>query len=695
MYKEHFHFAKHPFVNLPNPECFFPGEVAEETRQTLERHLLHGHGIGILIGKAGVGKTLMFHVLRKSLADRFEIVLLNGTALKNSEELFWQLAHAINLSCVHVETAEIRQLVLKSFTDATRSPTLLLIDEAQFIATDIYRDITALAELLHEREGHISTAVRILFAGTPTLEETLTSAALESFNQRITCRCYLEPLRASECRDFLQAAVIAARVSGKEVAESPEELFDAAACREMARLTDGIPRLLNQLADATLQVAAEHHFSQVNEASVRTAWNRIQAFREPEPLQETEEEDHEEFEWCDETVRMTTTSMLAVDFSFENCDAEEFASLDIDCTHDLQTEAPMNQEQETTNKPASETPLHPEYVYKANAPVVLQFPCYIDKNIAMMNWIAPGHRIESGVATPYREKISSHNGRAVPSEPDETTPRGTTVYGDDSRFISNGTSSLSMAFPSLQVPVATAEQENKNAARPIVHANFSTDNHKRPRSIGSTGNGTLEEVFEETETVPVMPIPLRSSSSLPEKLSKPIHELTGNKRNDESAVSEMHRAAERIEKVTERLERLGGEVGTTLQHVENGMVEMQQVIERQQLPTCRELFDEIAKLHEVVSEELAQVDAWHWSHSSNNEPVTTEREQQLRFDPAGRPSKGPLGLVGQVRKQASEEAVGPGLPGACRRASLVRSMVEMPESSPSLRKIVEFRPRGD
>ena len=48
--------------------------------------------------------------------------------------------------------------------------------------------------------------VRLVLAGGPALEERFASPKLDSFNQRLAARCYLQPLTEEETKWLLQSS---------------------------------------------------------------------------------------------------------------------------------------------------------------------------------------------------------------------------------------------------------------------------------------------------------------------------------------------------------------------------------------------------------------------------------------------------------------------------------------------------------
>ena len=87
--------------------------------------------------------------------------------------------------------------------------------------------------------------VRLVLAGSSSLEECFTDPELESFSQRLTARCYLGSFSSQETTQFIRAQLAASGVT-------PDDVFTLDACAAVFEATDGVPRLVNQLCDRAL-----------------------------------------------------------------------------------------------------------------------------------------------------------------------------------------------------------------------------------------------------------------------------------------------------------------------------------------------------------------------------------------------------------------------------------------------------------
>ena len=87
-----------------------------------------------------------------------------------------------------------------------------------------------------------------MLAGSAALEEHFGNSKLESFNQRIAGRCYLQAFKHEETLGYIRQAI--AQAGG-----NADRIFTADALDAIHRATDGVPRLVNQLCDHALLLA--------------------------------------------------------------------------------------------------------------------------------------------------------------------------------------------------------------------------------------------------------------------------------------------------------------------------------------------------------------------------------------------------------------------------------------------------------
>jgi hypothetical protein len=110
--------------------------------------------------------------------------------------------------------------------------------------------------------------VRLVLAGGCSLEERFASPKLDSFNQRIAARCYLQPLGRTETQQYIHARL--------DAVTQGSDLFSDETCDAVHRVTDGVPRLINQVCDHALVLAYADGRKQLEPAHIEEAWADLQ-----------------------------------------------------------------------------------------------------------------------------------------------------------------------------------------------------------------------------------------------------------------------------------------------------------------------------------------------------------------------------------------------------------------------------------
>jgi type II secretory pathway predicted ATPase ExeA len=275
MYESFFRLSQRPFVPAPLAAAYVATGTLEQARQNLVRCLDRGEGPGLVIGPTGIGKSLLCQLLAQHFRDRFHVALLAGAQLATRRALLQNILFELKLPYRGLDESELRLSLVDHLDPRSggRDGLLLLVDEGHTLPLRLLEEVRLLTNLVHGGQSR----VRLVLAGGMALEERLTSPKLESFHQRIAVRCYLQPLGREETIHYVQEQV--RRVGGK-----PDRLFSDDAMAAIYTASDGIPRLINQLCDHALMLAALGGQRQLDSSGIDEAWADLQQL--PVPLHE-------------------------------------------------------------------------------------------------------------------------------------------------------------------------------------------------------------------------------------------------------------------------------------------------------------------------------------------------------------------------------------------------------------------------
>ena len=258
----------------PRIDFYHPARDIDAALQALERSVRRGEGIGLVVGSAGTGKSLLLTKLGEHLRDDFEVAILSGARICTRRALWQSVLADIGEPYRGLDEGELRINIVERVKGlaSTGSGLVILVDEAHTLPTRLLEELRLLTTVPTPLP-----AVHVTLVGTADLEEMLGSSRMESVAQRIATRHYLEPLDHGETMEYLRTQ---AKVAGK----TWEALFEKGCDNAVYSACDGVPRLMNQLCDQSLVIAAENGRETASAADIAAAWKDIQRLPPPTAL---------------------------------------------------------------------------------------------------------------------------------------------------------------------------------------------------------------------------------------------------------------------------------------------------------------------------------------------------------------------------------------------------------------------------
>ncbi len=246
-----------PFGFSPDPRYYSFSRVHREVFASLRSMVREGRGIGVLLGQAGSGKTILLSYLAASLRPESEIAFFPGSADNRGE-----LVRTVMGSLGAEEIGRDLSRNLKNFHDwlwsknsAGRKVTLIC-DDAQDLSFEVLENLCLFADL----ETGSRRLLQIMLAGRQGLLEKLSSARLESVGRKINLYCRLGPMDEDEVRNYVLHRL---RVAG-----CTRQLFTTAAISSIALYSRGIPLNVNMICRHSLSLAAAINLQVVDDRVV-------------------------------------------------------------------------------------------------------------------------------------------------------------------------------------------------------------------------------------------------------------------------------------------------------------------------------------------------------------------------------------------------------------------------------------------
>lgn len=273
MYETFFGFDKRPFLTVPTLDRYFPATSIEQAYQTASRCIHRGEGPVAIIGGTGLGKTMCCLRIADSFRKSFEVVMLASSQICTRRALLQSLLYELRLPYREKSEGELRLTLmnrLQSFTESQSEALVLVVDEAQTLVPKLLDELRLLTNIV--RNG--VPRVRLVLCGTMKLEDVLSHPQMESLNQRLAARCYLTPLGMDETARYVQHKVELCGVNIRNA--MTHDAVDA-----LYRGSDGIPRLIDQLADQAFLQGAAERIKPISAALISQAWCVLQQLPNP------------------------------------------------------------------------------------------------------------------------------------------------------------------------------------------------------------------------------------------------------------------------------------------------------------------------------------------------------------------------------------------------------------------------------
>jgi len=245
MYESSFHLRKNSFQLSADPEFLYLTLQHKEVLAGLLYAILFRKGLVTLIGEAGTGKTtLLAEALRQIPLDRLRSSVILNPCLTPPEFMELSLLD-FGMKPIPESKAQrvwlFQEMLLKTYAEGKIAT--LVVDEAHKLSPEVLEEI----RLLGNFEFSDQKLLQIIMVGQPELAEVLNQSQLRQLKQRIAIRLTIQPLSDADVVKYLE-------YRWKQAGGSAVP-FDTKATGAIARLSGGLPRLINSICDNALITA--------------------------------------------------------------------------------------------------------------------------------------------------------------------------------------------------------------------------------------------------------------------------------------------------------------------------------------------------------------------------------------------------------------------------------------------------------
>jgi general secretion pathway protein A len=246
MYLQHFGLSDRPFRIVPSPRYFFVSETHDEGRARILYGIRENRGFVVVTGGVGLGKTtVLLSVINELEADMDIAVVVNP--VDSFSQLLRMICEELGVSVRSDDEAtllaHLNTVLLESY--AKGRGCVLMLDEAQNLSIEVLEKVRTLSNLQTEE----TSLLQIVLVGQPELTAKLNDHRIRQLRQRIGVWHEIRALAKEDTADYIWHRLA---LSG---APDPRAIVDRRSADAIHRYSQGIPRLINQIADTALVVA--------------------------------------------------------------------------------------------------------------------------------------------------------------------------------------------------------------------------------------------------------------------------------------------------------------------------------------------------------------------------------------------------------------------------------------------------------
>ncbi len=264
MYVKYFKLREEPFSTTPDPRFLYKSEIHQEALDRLMTGITNKLGINAIVAEPGLGKSTLIRTLLNGLTKRVRFAWVFNTTME-SKELIKFICRDFGLKLKSDEMSdifmELYTFLIKEYE--RKNIPLLIIDEAQNLKPPVLEEIRQLSNL----ETMQNKLLQIILSGQPQLDLHLDHPSLQQLKQRICLKAVLTRLDLNDTVQYVRHRL---QIAGAK----RNDIFSDSALKLVKKISDGIPRLINQVCDNALMLAARRNLDQVDAVLIAELFER-------------------------------------------------------------------------------------------------------------------------------------------------------------------------------------------------------------------------------------------------------------------------------------------------------------------------------------------------------------------------------------------------------------------------------------
>lgn len=256
-----FGFSRIPFGKaIPAQDLFSRSSHEEAVARVL--FCVRERLLGVVVGEVGVGKTVALRAAADQLdPTSHQVIYLSNPPALGTRGLYVTLVSALGAQprFFKAEVMAQAQELLEAEEAERHRRVVIVVDEAHLLSAAQLEEL----RLLTNSDMDSRSPFAGILLGQPTLVRQLRLGVFAALDQRIATRFHIPPMDLGDATAYLRHHLALAGRS--------DQLFADDAIVRLHRLSNGIPRALNNAATAALIAAAADGKELVDDACAKKA----------------------------------------------------------------------------------------------------------------------------------------------------------------------------------------------------------------------------------------------------------------------------------------------------------------------------------------------------------------------------------------------------------------------------------------
>jgi type II secretory pathway predicted ATPase ExeA/LysM repeat protein len=261
MYNSYFGFTEAPFENKLDQKFLFLGEDHGEVLAALLYFIQESKGFAVVSGDVGTGKSMLINCFLDRIPESVHpIVILNPNVAYH--ELIHYIGKELRLSEIKNNILELTDDIKQALINDKKQGKIyvLVVDEAHLLPNSSLEDIRLLSNI--ETQEH--KLLQILLVGQYELSHKLDRPEMRQLRQRINISRFLSPLSPAETIQYINYRLT---IVGSDF----DSCFEPRCKSLIYKMSEGVPRKINQICDSALLICMTEKRRKVNPAILRKA----------------------------------------------------------------------------------------------------------------------------------------------------------------------------------------------------------------------------------------------------------------------------------------------------------------------------------------------------------------------------------------------------------------------------------------